>query len=211
MKLFLTVALSLTAIALIAHAQQLPPSYPPPPAPPPGYYPPPPPPPDMPPPGATDQMIPPPDQAPPAEQAPSPQQAVNPATQPMPAQAQQDQGQSSSASALQAQQQGNITFVSGGAGDDDRAALKQVESQYNLRLLFAARNGDYLANVGVTLADAHGHTLLDTIAEGPIFYAHVPPGRYKLTVSNQGQSQSHDITVGASGTVSQDFYWAQGS
>jgi hypothetical protein len=109
--------------------------------------------------------------------------------------------------ALEPQQQGNITFVSGGAGDEDRMALKQVENQYNLRLLFAARNGDYLANIAVTLTDARGNAVLDTISDGPIFYARVPPGRYRLTVSNQGQSQSRDITVG-SGAVRADFYWA---
>jgi hypothetical protein len=194
MKLFLTVALSLTAIALIAHAQSLP-NYPPPPYPPPGYVPPPPAPDVAPPqasPAATEVIPPPPSSPPPA------QQAVIPAMPQPP-------------SALQPQQQGNITFVSGGAGDEDRDALKQVESQYNLRLLFAARNGDYLADIGVTLADAHGNTVLDTIADGPIFYAHVPPGHYRLTVSNEGQSQSHDVAIGAGGAVSQDFYWAQAS
>jgi hypothetical protein len=59
----------------------------------------------------------------------------------------------------------------------------------------------------VTLSDPRGHAVLDTIAEGPIFYAHVPPGRYRLTVSNQGQSQSRDVSVG-NGAVRQDFYWA---
>lgn len=202
MKLFLAVALSLTVIALMAHAQETAPSYPPPPGPPPGYYPPPPPPPDMAPPEAppaSTEVIPPPPSAPPS------QQAVTPVVPPV------QQTQTQSPPALQAQQQGNITFVSGGAGDEDRDALKQVESQYNLRLLFAARNGDFLANVGVTLADAKGHTLLDTIADGPIFYAHVPPGRYRLTVSNEGQSQTRNISIGPSGVVSQDFYWAAAS
>lgn len=189
MKLFLTVALSLTAIALMAHAQGVQPPFPPP-VPPPSYYPPPPPPPEI---------IPP----PPSDIAPPAQQAVTPAMPPAPA-------QPPTPSALQPQQQGNITFVSGGAGDEDRDALKQVESQYNLRLLFAARNGDFLANVAVTLSDTRGNAELDTIADGPIFYAHVPPGRYRLTVSNEGQSQSHDVTIGG-GVVSQDFYWASAS
>jgi hypothetical protein len=155
------------------------------------------------------QYVPPPPPAPYAPQyapPPSPQQAVTPAMPPMQNQAQQQQ----STPALQAQQQGNITFVSGGAGDEDRDALKQVENQYNLRLMFAARNGDFLANVAVTLSDTRGKALLDTIAEGPIFYAHVPPGRYRVTVSNQGQSQTKDITVGA-GATRQDFYWASAS
>lgn len=197
MKLFLTVALSLMMIALIAHAQSLPPAYPLPPPnyPPPAYMPPPPPPQMVPPAPDTTEMIP-----PPPSQPPAPQQMMSPT----PSQARQ---QPPTPPALQAQQQGNVTFVSGGAGDEDRDALKQVANQYNLRLLFAARNGDYLANVAVTLSDPRGNAVLDTIADGPIFYARVPPGRYRLTVSNQGQSQSRDISIG-NGAVRQDFYWA---
>lgn len=199
MKLFLTVALSLMMIAWVAHAQSAPP-YPPPPGPPAaGYSAPPTMAPEAPPPGAA-QMIPPPPSAMPVP-PPAPQQAVTPVPVP---------SQGNSSSALQAQQQGNIAFVSGGAGDEDRTALKQVESQYNVRLLFAARDGAFLANIGVTLADARGATVLDTISDGPIFYAHVPPGRYRLTVSNQGQTQTRDVTVSAGGAVHQDFYWAAG-
>lgn len=206
MKLFLTVVLSLCLIALIAHAQQLPPppAYPPPPS---GYYPPPPAPemapPEAPPPGG--ELIPPPPAYPPSAYPPAAyppsgsQQAVRPAVPPP---------QNQAPSALQAQQQGNITFVSGGAGDDDRDALRQVEGQYNLRLMFAARSGAFLANVAVTLADARGNTVLDTISEGPIFYARVPPGRYRLTVSNQSQAQTRDLSIGPGNAVRQDFYWA---
>ena len=207
MKLFLTVALSLMMIALIAHAQSYaPPPYPPPNYPPPAYAPPPPP--EMVPPApGTTQYIPPPPAQPPVYQQ-TPQQAMPPVMPPMQNQVQnQAPPQQQLRPALETQQQGNITFVSGGAGDEDRDALKQVESQYNLRLLFAARNGEYLANIAVTLSDARGSAVLDTISDGPIFYARVPPGRYRLTVSNQGQSQSRDISIGR-GAVRQDFYWA---
>jgi hypothetical protein len=200
MKIFLTVALSLMMIAWMAHAQSLPPAYPPPNYPPPAYAPPPP---DMVPPApSTTEIIP-----PPPSRLPAPQQAMPPM---MPQVQNQAPQQPPTPPALQAQQQGNITFVSGGAGDEDRDALKQVENQYNLRLLFAARSGEYLANVAVTLSGPRGQAVLDTIAEGPIFYARVPPGRYRLTVSNQGQSQSRDISVG-NGAVRQDFYWASAS
>lgn len=204
MKLFLTVALSLMMIALIAHAQSYPPPYPPPPSyPPPAYAAPPPLPPGaMPPaPGTSEYIPPPPSQAP---AYPQYQQAMPPVMPPAQNRVQQ---QPPIPPALQAQQQGDITFVSGGASDDDRDALKQVEGQYNLRLMFAARSGDFLANIAVTLSDARGRAVLDTISDGPIFYARVPPGRYRLTVSNQGQSQSRDISVG-NGAVRADFYWA---
>ena len=205
MKLFLTVALSLSAIALIAHAQGISPGYPPPPPPPPGYDVPPPPPNVAPPtqyipaPPAPPSYAPPPNYAPPAAQ-----QAVTPTIPPSQVQA--------APSGPQPQQQGNVTFVSGGAGDEDRAALKQMENQFNLRLLFAVRgSGEYLANVNVTLADSKGNAVLDTISDGPIFYAHVPPGRYKLTVSNQGQSQSANVSISPTGATRQDFYWSQAS
>ena len=118
MKLFLTVALSLMMIALIAHAQSFPPAYPPPSYPPPAYAPPPPPPPGMIPAPGTSEVIPPPPAQPPVFQ-----QAMPPAMPPAPSRAQQ---QPPIPPALQAQQQGNITFVSGGAGTEDRDALRQV-------------------------------------------------------------------------------------
>jgi hypothetical protein len=201
MKLFLTVALSLTAIALVAHAQEAP-SYPPPPGPPSQGYTAAPLPPDMPP--ANTEIIPP---APPSYVPPPAQQAVTPSTA-MP----QDQAQDQASSGPQPQTQGNVTFVSGGAGDEDRDALKAMENQYNLRLLFAVRgSGAFLAGVNVTLTDAQGHVALDTTSDGPIFYAHVPAGRYKLTVSDQGQSQSATVSVSSTGAVAQSFYWTQAS
>jgi hypothetical protein len=159
-------------------------------------------------PGTAEVIPPPPSQAPAYQQAPAYRQQYQQAMPPvMPPAQNRVQQQAPMPPALQAQRQGDITFVSGGAGDEDRDALKQVESQYNLRLLFAARNGDFLANIAVTLSDARGNAVLDTISDGPIFYARVPPGRYRLTVSNLGQSQSRNINIG-NGAVRQDFYWA---
>ena len=70
-------------------------------------------------------------------------------------------------------------------------------------------NGDYLANVAVTLADAHGKVVLDTIAErADLLCARARPAATACTVSNEGQSQSREMTVSGNGAVRQDFYWA---
>jgi hypothetical protein len=135
--------------------------------------------------------------------SPGPSQSFNPAPVPSASSA------APAAFGPEPQRQGNITFVSGGAGDEDRAALHGVANQYNLHLLFAARSGEYLANINVTVADARGQTVLDTIADGPIFYAKLPPGRYRVTASNGGQSITREMSVPASGAASQDFYWAR--
>jgi hypothetical protein len=184
MKLFLVTALGLTAIALAAHSQELTaPAAPPPP------------------------MM---DQAP-VQQYPA-QAAPMPPIEQYPAQQAIAPGDQSAAPipppTLQAQRQGNVTFISGGAGDEDRQTLQSVKSQYNLRLQFALqKSGEFLADVNVTVVDGQGRTILDTNSDGPLFYAQLPAGHYKLTVTNQGQAQTRSIAVSASGAQAIDFYW----
>jgi hypothetical protein len=110
------------------------------------------------------------------------------------------------------QQQGDIGFVSGGVGDDDRAALRQMAHNYNLRLQFAIQgSGEYLADVNVTLTDEKGRTLLDTISDGPLFFAKVPPGRYKITAAEGGRTLTRAVVVPADGPAAQAFYWPAAS
>jgi hypothetical protein len=112
--------------------------------------------------------------------------------------------------ALQPEHQGNIEFVSGGSSLDDRQALKGMESQYDLRLTFAVLpSHEYLSGVGVKIADTGGKTLLDTVSDGPFLYAQIPPGHYRLTVTNAGQPQTGDFTVAGNNAVARAFFWRQ--
>jgi hypothetical protein len=107
------------------------------------------------------------------------------------------------------QHQGDVTFVSGGVGDEDRSAMRAMAHDYNLHLQFAiAGSGEYLAGVNVTVTDEKGKTLLDTIADGPLFLAKLPPGRYKIAVAQGGgRSQSRTVVISAGAPVAQAFYW----
>ena len=118
--------------------------------------------------------------------------------------------QEATAPALTQERQGDIGFVSGGIGQSERAAMQSIAGDYNLRLMFAVRpSGEFLAGVAVTLADANGRTVLDTIANGPLFYAQVPPGRYRVTVTSDGRSEARPIDIGRSSVASQSFYWSK--
>ncbi|HUN53196.1 MAG TPA: hypothetical protein VMU42_18865 [Candidatus Sulfotelmatobacter sp.] len=108
----------------------------------------------------------------------------------------------------QAQRQGDITFVTGGVGDEGRSEMQQVAPRYNLRLLFAQQGtGAYLADVTVNLDNARGQPVLAAKSDGPLFYADVPPGRYKLVVAYAGRSQTRPIDVGHAGAIARSFYW----
>jgi hypothetical protein len=118
--------------------------------------------------------------------------------------------QDMSSAALQPEHQGNIAFVSGGSSLDDRAALKGMESKYDVRFTFAVMpSHEYLSGVGVKIADTGGKTLLDTVADGPLFYAQIPPGHYRVTVTNAGQSQTGDFSVAGNNAVARAFFWRQ--
>jgi hypothetical protein len=168
-----------------AYAQGLPPAYPPPPGPPPMMAPP-------------DAMQP----MPPVYMPAPPPPAY------MPAPAPQQAYRTPEVTGPQTQHQGQVSFVSGGASSEERDAIRSMQNNFNMRLLFAAtRSGEYLADVGVNLVDARGNVMLDTLSEGPIFYAHVPAGRYKLTVTSEGKSQTKNVSISNSGAISQEFYF----
>jgi hypothetical protein len=110
--------------------------------------------------------------------------------------------------APQPQTQGGISFIVGGVGDNSQDAMRQVERNYNLRLTFVQLPaGDYLADIGITVQNAQGKTLLDTNADGPFFYAQLPPGRYKVSATSNGRTLTHSIDVTAGQPVRQTFFW----
>jgi len=108
---------------------------------------------------------------------------------------------------LQQRTEGGITFISGGVGADEREALKKVEGDYNLRLLFAARGGEFVADVKVTIQDAKGKTVLESVSGGPRFFAKLAPGAYRITAVNNGTPMTRTVTISSKRPVSQAFYW----
>jgi hypothetical protein len=104
------------------------------------------------------------------------------------------------------QSAGNVTYVSGGIGLDAIAQMESMASQYNLKLVFALRSGEYLSDVGVSIANTAGRTVLDTKSEGPWFLAKLPPGNYQVVATFAGKSERRTIAVGG-GLRTADFRW----
>jgi hypothetical protein len=111
------------------------------------------------------------------------------------------------------QTQGDINYVSGGIGGDEREALRKAAPNYNLHLLFAGEGGgEYLSSVKVTIVDQQGVVVLDAISNGPYFMAKISPGRYKVSAElGGGRSQTRVVTVPPHGTLSTSFFWRAAS
>jgi len=107
----------------------------------------------------------------------------------------------------QIQQQGDVSFVSGGVGLDESRALRRAQSQWPLSLRFTGPNSEYLAGVQVRLVDAHNSEVLNTTSLGPYMLVRLRPGRYTVHAQYKGREQTRAVTIPAKGNVKSAFFW----
>jgi len=100
-------------------------------------------------------------------------------------------------------------FISGGIGDDSAARMAAVGREFNLKLLFAAKDGHYLADVAVTISDAGNRKVLETVSEGPFLFAQIAPGKYRVTAAYEGVVQTRDTIIAPSGRRELVFRWQE--
>lgn len=111
---------------------------------------------------------------------------------------------------IKSQTQGEVTFISGGIGSDEQNALQAIRADYNLHLLFSIKDtGEYVSDVRVGITDSSGNTLMETVADGPMLFAKLKPGRYIVTAERRGQVAKQSATIGKTKTASLSFAWAQ--
>ena len=103
--------------------------------------------------------------------------------------------------------QNGVSFASGGIGIDSEQQLKAREKEFNLKLVFTLVEGNYLADVGVSIKNAAGKTLVEHVADGPFFLAKLPAGTYTVATNYEGKSQTRKVSVGA-GLKTEYFRWA---
>jgi hypothetical protein len=102
---------------------------------------------------------------------------------------------------------GGISFVSGGVGTDSTDRLSSLAKDFNLKLVFALKSGDYVSGVKVTIADAAGKMLLDTTSEGPWFLTKLPAGKFQIVATFKGNAEKRTIAVGTEKLKTIDFRW----
>lgn len=109
---------------------------------------------------------------------------------------------------LQPQTQGEVTFVSGGIGGDERDALQAMRADYNLSLLFSMQGtGEYFSDVAVRISDANNQTVLDTVSDGPMLFAKLKPGRYRVSAEHEGHAIRKTVTVAGKRRAPLSFTW----
>ena len=103
---------------------------------------------------------------------------------------------------------GGVSYVSGGVGTDSTDRLSSLAKDFNLKLVFAMKSGNYVSDVKVTIANAAGKTLVDTTSEGPWLLTRLPAGNYQIVATFAGKAEKRTIAVGAEKLKTIDFRWS---
>ncbi len=106
------------------------------------------------------------------------------------------------------QTSGGINYVSGGVGDGSISRLNSLSGDFNLKLVFAMKSGEFASGVRVIIADTKGVTLLDTTSEGPWFFARLPAGNYHVAATLAGKTVTQQTAVNTKKLRTVDFRWA---
>jgi len=104
--------------------------------------------------------------------------------------------------------EGAVTWVSGGIGRTESAAMEAEAKNYPLRMFFSIeKTVEYLADVHVTIKDHSGTDVLSTTSEGPIMLVKLPAGEYTVVAEAFGKVLHETVTVGAKGAEELSFHW----
>ncbi|ACY35134.1 hypothetical protein [Comamonas thiooxydans] len=93
------------------------------------------------------------------------------------------------------QQAGVLRYSCGGIGEDESTLMRAAMKDYPLSLLFAQKDGAYLANVAVEVSSGKDSSRFT--ANGPVCLIQLPAGSYKITATTrEGASQTQAAEIG---------------
>lgn len=97
------------------------------------------------------------------------------------------------------------TYLNGGIGTDDERSMRKMAKDWPLRMIFSeGRHNEFVADVDVLVADSHGTPYLMLSNAGPMTYAMLPAGKYRVTARFNGRTETHKVML--DGKTGQDVY-----
>ncbi len=89
-----------------------------------------------------------------------------------------------------------IRYVVGGTGAESQEAMKRMQGDFSLRIVYSAAAGDYAIADRLTIK--RGSTsVLEIEQAGPIVMVALRPGDFRITTTMAGKSESRTVKVGA--------------
>jgi hypothetical protein len=100
------------------------------------------------------------------------------------------------------------TYVNGGIGAGEQDLMHRVAREFPLRMTFSEKkDGEFLADVPVVIADARGNPVFELSKAGPLLYVMLPNGKYKVSARFKGLTESQEITLAGKDGKDLSFHW----
>lgn len=88
----------------------------------------------------------------------------------------------------------NVPIYSGGVGEE-MDHIREVEHQYDLKVMFTEASGAYLADLPVTIKDKQGKTIVSTVTNGPILLVNLPTGNYTVSAADGSVTKDQKVAL----------------
>jgi hypothetical protein len=107
----------------------------------------------------------------------------------------------------QIQQQGDVSYTSGGVGLDESKALQSAAHHWPLSLRFTGPGSDFLADVHVHIVDSKGGDVLTATSRGPYMLVKLPAGHYTVHAAYKDEDKTQAVSVAGAGSARAAFHW----
>lgn len=115
--------------------------------------------------------------------------------------------QASAATLPQPKTENGVTYLNGGIGEAEAAAMKSEAQHYPMSMIFSAgKDNAFLADVKVTITDKGGKELLSTAA-GPILLVKLPAGTYAIAAERDGRTLHRTVHIGTKANRQIVLHW----
>jgi hypothetical protein len=110
---------------------------------------------------------------------------------------------------IERQDLGDAEYLTGGVGLGERNFLDRVveKGEYDLKLVFAVKEGAYLSDIIVEIRDNQGELLVNAVSKGPWFFVELDPGVYKISATYADVRQTKKVQVPGRGMKEASFLW----
>lgn len=100
------------------------------------------------------------------------------------------------------------TYVNGGVGKDEEAQMRRMAKDWPLRMTFSERkDNEFVVGVNLVVTDARGAPVLVLNGAGPMTYAMLPAGRYRVSAFYGGVTESREVTLDGKQGRDVFFHW----
>jgi hypothetical protein len=95
----------------------------------------------------------------------------------------------------------DVTYVTGGIGNDEREAIESAKADYNLYILNASASGEFVGDTRVVITRKNGDDVEEVlnVDSGPLLYVRLPAGSYSLVAQLGEQKKEQKLVIAAPG------------